>query len=138
MEKLKLSEIHFANNKGSTGVDSTPSAPSEKSGGNLSIEPEKMYLLKKLRIAGPEEEVTPYNKELDDQIDEESETTDRLLDGNLKSTRSKLRKKQPFKINPKITKRSIFKETISTKVKKQEKFNVHLEHENGWNRNNPG
>jgi hypothetical protein len=61
MEKLKLSEINFAVQKVSTGVDPTPSAPTEKSGGNLSIEPEKMYLMKKLRIAGIEVEATPFN-----------------------------------------------------------------------------
>ena len=69
--------------------------------------------------------------DLDD--DNELDMTDRLLN---KSPRSKLKRKMGR--NPKLqNKRSIFKETISTKVKKQEKFAINIDNVNGqqWNKN---
>jgi len=53
-----------------------------------------------------------------------------------------MRKKIGGKISPRASPqkkpKSLFKETISTKVKKQDKFSINLEElGNGWNRNAP-
>ena len=71
-----------------------------------------------MRIQSPDAD-GDQEEEDDDVVDEESEATEQLL---IKTPRSKLKRKN-FRAASKI-KRSIYKETISTKVKKQEKFTV--------------
>ena len=80
VEKFKISEIKFAN---STGPEQIQTAPTDKSGGNLSHE---LELVKKLRITGPEDE--------DSQDQSEEDTHAAPLGENFKSPRSKLKKKQ--------------------------------------------
>lgn len=83
--------------------------------------------MKKLRIQGTEDGT--FDQEYDDQIDEDNGATDRQHGSDFKTNRSKIKqRKQAYRTNSKV-KRSIFKETVSTKVKKQEKFHLHLENE---------
>jgi hypothetical protein len=74
----------------------------------------------------PGQEDEESQDQSDDQNEDEAHASPH--GENFKSPRSKLRKKQAFRTNSKA-KRSIFKETVSTKVKKQEKFHVNLESE---------
>ena len=75
-----MSDIKFAN---STGLSQILTAPTEKSGVNLSSE---LELIKKLRLPGPSDEES--QDQSDDQIEEESHAAQ-----NFKSPRSKLKKK---------------------------------------------
>jgi len=55
-----------------------------------------------------------------------------------KHSGSKLKKQKPTNRTAQKKHKSLFKETISTKVKKQEKFTINLdEMGSGWNRNAP-
>ena len=79
-EKLKMSDIKFAN---STGLSQILTAPTEKSGGNLSSE---LELIKKLRLPGPSDEDS--QDQSDDQIEEENHAAPQG-----RSPRSKQKKK---------------------------------------------
>ena len=64
-------------------------APTEKSGGNLSSE---LEIMKKLRIQGTEDGT--FDQEYDDQIDEDNGATDRQHGSDFKTNRSKIKQRK--------------------------------------------